>query len=126
MSKLSVTWDGMTVECLPSALSNIHSGLVVSLAIAHHPINSPLPISHLHLTVSPNAILPDIAEQIQFVPLPFNYSQTVSDPSLLHLLYLLRTEMQTPQPMNQMFIFSIVTVLTLHLLKTFQIEQCRQ
>ena len=75
-----------------------------------------------HLMVNPNLINPNLAAQIQSVTLPFNYSQTVSDPSLLHLLHLLQTEIQAPQRMSQMFVTSIVTVLTTHLLRQWQIE----
>ncbi|AFY97017.1 hypothetical protein [Chamaesiphon minutus] len=129
MSKLRTAWDGVTVECLqlvPDADSNV----VVSLAIAHPSLDSPMltsPLtSHLHLTIQPSAIQLNMAEQFQSLTLPFNDSQTVSDPSILHLLQLLQTEIQVPQLMNQMFVASIVTVLTTHLLRNFQMEQFRQ
>jgi hypothetical protein len=137
MAKLSATWGEVTVECFQLATDS-DSKVVVSLAIAHQPpdsqiaspmdsqIASQILTSHLHLTVHPSAIAPDMAEQLQSVPLPFKYSQTVIDPSILHLLQLLKTEMQAPQLMNQMFVSSIVTVLTTHLLQNLQIDRCRQ
>jgi hypothetical protein len=123
MSKLSIAWDGVTVEYLRS--EPVSPGVVVSLAIAHPPIDSSRLTGHLHLTVHPNAIAPKMAEQIQSVTLPFNYSQTVSDPAIVHLLQLLQTEMQTPQAMSPLFVSSIVTVLTTHLLQNSQLEYFR-
>jgi hypothetical protein len=126
--KLSLAWDGITVECLQVEhhAPDVNPGFVVSLAIAHQPIASQRLTSHLHLTVNPDAIKPHIAKQIQSMTLPFNYSQTVSNPSILHLLHLLQTEMQVPQLMNQMFVSAIVTVLTIHILQNFQREHCNQ
>jgi hypothetical protein len=123
VSKLSIAWDGVTVEYLRS--EPVSPGVVVSLSIAHQPIDSSRLTGHLHLTVHPNAIAPKMAEQIQSVTLPFNYSQTVSDPSILHLLHLLQTEIQAPQPMCQLFASSIVTVLTTYLLQNSRLEYCR-
>jgi hypothetical protein len=108
VAKLSLVWDG------------------VSLAITHQPIDSRLLTSHLHLTLKPNVIAPNLDEHLPSVLLPFHYSQTVSDPSILHLIQLLQAEMLVPQPMNQMFVSSIVTVLTTYLLQNFQLEQGRQ
>ncbi len=122
MSKLRAAWSGVTVECLQLAPDD-DSNVVVSLAIAHQPLNSQRLTSHLHLSVHPSAIDPNMAEQFQSVTLPFNYSQTVSDPSILHLLHLLQAEMQAPQLMNQKFVSSIVTVLTINLLRNFQTSQ---
>jgi hypothetical protein len=121
MEKLSATWGEMTVECFQLAPDS-DANVVVSLAIAHQPLDSPILASHLHLTVHPSAIDSNIAEQMKSIALPFHYSQTVSDPSILHLLQLLQTEMQAPQPMSQLFVFSIVTVLTTHLLQNFQMQ----
>ena len=73
----------------------------------------------LHLTVNPSKLEPNLAAQIQSMTLPFHCSQTVSDPSILHLLHLLQTEMQAPKRMNQMFVTSIVTLLTMHLLQQY-------
>jgi hypothetical protein len=119
MSKVSVTWGEVTVECCQLA-PDADSNVVVSLAIAHQPLDSQILTSHLHLTVHPSAIDSNMTEQIKSIALPFHYSQTVSDPSILHLLQLLQTEVQAPQPMSQLFVFSIVTVLTTHLLQNFQ------
>ncbi|MBP5971470.1 hypothetical protein HW132_01645 [Brasilonema sp. CT11] len=38
----------------------------------------------------------------------------ITDPSILHLAHLLRAEMETPKPLSQQFICSIVTILTTH------------
>jgi hypothetical protein len=126
MSKLRFAWDGVTVECLqlvPDADSNV----VVSLAIAHPSLDSPMltpPLtSHLRLTIQPSAIHPNMAAHIQSLTLPFNYSKMVSDPSILYLLHLLQAEIQAPQLMNQKFVSSIVTILTINLLRNFQVEQ---
>jgi hypothetical protein len=119
MAKLSATWSEVTVECFQLA-TDADENVVVSLAIAHQPLDSQMLTSHLHLTVHPSAINSNMAEQMQSIALPFLYSQTVSDPSILHLLQLLQTEMQAPQLMNQMFVVSIVTILTTHLLQNFQ------
>lgn len=126
-SKLILAWDGVVVECLQSAprALDVHPEVVVSLSIAHQPIDSPSLTSYLHLTVQPSALHPNMAEQIQSVTLPFNHSQMVSDPSILHLLHLLQAEMQAPQLMNQMFVSSIMTILTINLLQNFQMEQYR-
>jgi hypothetical protein len=75
---------------------------------------------HLHLTLDPSVIDSNMAEHIKSIALPFNYSQTVSDPAILHLLQLLQAEMQAPQLMSQLFVSSIVNVLTTHLLQNFQ------
>lgn len=111
MSPLRVTWDGVTVECWQSVseMLDLDSGIVVSLTIADQSIDSPQPMNHLHLIVDPRMIEANLA-------LPFNATQTVNDPAILHLLELLLTELQTPQPMSQLFIISIVTLLTTHLL----------
>jgi hypothetical protein len=108
-----MAWNGVTVEYLRS--EPISPGVVVSLAIAHQPIDSSRFTMHLHLIVHPSAIVPNT----------FNYSQTVSDPAILHLLQLLQTEMQTPQAMSQLFVSSIVTVLTTYLLQNSRLEHCR-
>jgi hypothetical protein len=110
MAKLSMAWDGMTVEYLQS--EPVSPGVVVSLAIAHQPIDSSLLTGHLHLIVHPSAIVPNT----------FNYSQTVSDPVILHLLQLLQTEMQTPQAMSQLFVSSIVTVITTYLFHNSRLD----
>jgi hypothetical protein len=119
MPNLSLAWDGITVEYLQSDphTPDVNPGFVVSLAISHQPIDSPMLTSHLHLTVNPTAINPEIAEQIQSVTLPFNYSQTVIDPSILHLIRLLRTEMQMPQPLSQILISAIANILITHLVE---------
>jgi hypothetical protein len=122
MAKLRATWGEVTVECFQLA-PDADSNVVVSLAIAHQPLDPQILTSHLHLTVHPSAI--DSNMVMQSIALPFLYSQTVSDPSILHLLQLLRTEMQAPQLMNQMFVSSIVTVLTTHLLQNFQMKHGR-
>jgi hypothetical protein len=122
--RLSLAGDGITVECVPSDPQplNVNPGWVVSLAIAHPPI-APQPLtSHLHLTINPDGIQPPIGEQLQSVTLPFHYAQTVSNPSILHLLHLLQIEMQAPQRMNQLFVSAIVTVLTTYLLQHWQSE----
>jgi hypothetical protein len=108
MSKLSIAWDGVTVEYLQSEA--VSPGVIVSLAIVHQSIDSSRLARHLHLIVHPNAIVPNA----------FNYSQTVSDPAIVHLLQLLQTEMQTPQAMSQLFVSSIVTVITTHLVQNSQ------
>jgi hypothetical protein len=127
MSKLRAAWDGVTVECL-QWVPDADSKVVVSLAIAQPPLDSPMltppRTSHLHLTIQPSAIHPTMVEQFQSVTIPFNYSQTVSDPSILYLLHLLQAEIQAPQLMNQMFVSSIFTVLITHLLQNLQMEQC--
>jgi hypothetical protein len=119
VSKLRLTWSGVTVECLQSA-PDVDLNVVVSLAIAHQPIDLQMLTSHLHLTLHPGAIDSNMAEHIKSIALPFNYSQTVSDPAILHLLQLLQAEMQAPQLMSQLFVSSIVNVLTTHLLQNFQ------
>jgi hypothetical protein len=123
MSKLRAAWDGVMVECL-QLVPDADSKVVVSLAIAHPSLDSPMltpPLtSHLHLTIQPSAIEANMAEQFQSLTLPFNDSQIVSDPSILHLLHLLQAEMQAPQLMNQMFISSIVTAITTYLLQNLQ------
>jgi hypothetical protein len=119
MSKLSVAGGEVTVECFQLA-PDADSNVVVSLAIAHQPLDSQLLTSHLHLTVHPSAIDLNMAEYIKSIALPFHYSQTVSEPAILYLLQLLRTEMRAPQPMSQILVSSIVTVLTTHLLQNFQ------
>jgi hypothetical protein len=132
MTTISLTWDRGTVEAgqlEPSPdlhFPYIVPGGVVSLAIAHQSItHSPKHTHLLHVTVSLNAIAPNLADHLPSILLPFQYSQTVSDPSILHLLQSLQTEMQSPQRINQLFVSSIVTVLTIHLLQNFQLEQDR-
>lgn len=124
MTKLSFVWEGVTVEYLRSRFppADAPPGVVVSLAIPPQPIDSPLS-SHVHLTVDPNAISPNMAEPIEAILLPFNYAQTVNDPSILHLIQLLQTEIQTSQPINSMVVSSIVTILTLFLLQNARLEQ---
>lgn len=120
MAKLCIAGEGITLECLPPLphRPEAHLGFaVVSLAIVDRPTDSPPLTSHLHLTVHPGMLNPNIAAKFQSVTLPFTYVQTVSDPSILHLLQLLQTEIHTPQPMNQLFISSIVTVLITHILQ---------
>ena len=41
----------------------------------------------------------------------------ITDPSILHLAHLLRAEMETPKPLSQQFICSIVTILITHYLQ---------
>jgi hypothetical protein len=114
MAKLRATWGEVTVECFQLA-PDADSNVFVSLAIAHQPLDPQILTSHLHLTVHPNAIDSNIA--IQSIALPFLHAQTISDPSILHLLQLLRTEMQVPQLMNQMFVDSIVNILIAHIIQ---------
>jgi hypothetical protein len=116
--RISVTWNEGRVECLqlPPHTLDVNSAVVVSLTIAHQPTDSPLLKNHLHLILTPSAIDPNLVEQIR-VTLPFHTSQQIGDRSILHLLQLLQTEMQAPQQMNQLFVSSIVTVLTTHLLR---------
>jgi hypothetical protein len=131
MTTLSLTWDGETAESVQSKLSlapqfpDILPGGVVSLAIAHPSVDSALPARLLHVNVNFDAIAPSLAEHLPSILLPFHYSRTVSDPSIFHLLQLLQTEMQSPQRFNQLSVSSIVTVLTIHLLQNFQMEQNR-
>jgi hypothetical protein len=111
-------WGEVTVECSLLA-TDADSNVVVSLATDARSLDSQILTSHLHLTVHPSAIDSNMAEQIKSIALPFYYSQTVSDPSILYLLQLLQTEMQAPQPISQLLVSSIVTVLTTHLLQNF-------
>jgi hypothetical protein len=117
-----LTWDGVTVEYLPLAphSASISPGVVVSLVIAHQPSDLPTIDSHLRLIIDPRAVSANMEEQIRSVIYPLAYSQKVSDPSILHLLQLIQAEMQAPQTMNQMFVSSIITVLTMHLLQNFR------
>ncbi|KAB8332163.1 hypothetical protein SD80_021975 [Scytonema tolypothrichoides VB-61278] len=41
----------------------------------------------------------------------------ITDPSILHLAHLLRAEMETPKPMSQQVVSSIVTILITHCLQ---------
>jgi hypothetical protein len=45
-----------------------------------------------------------------------HYHYTVTDPTIAHLVEQLQTELRSPQPMSQLVIASIVTVLLTHLL----------
>jgi hypothetical protein len=134
VSIFSIAWIGMAFKyCLQvTPTVDIHSGVVVRLAIT--PIKSqstsqrpagPRSTSHLHLSLHSMAVDSEVLKQMKAVTLPFNYSQTVSDPSILHLIHLLQIETQSPQLMNQIFISSIVIALTTHLLQNFQMESRR-
>jgi hypothetical protein len=68
------------------------------------------------IAISVELLTPEVAAQIELIPIDYPY--VVTNPALLHLVQLLQTELQTPQPMSQMFISSIVAVLTAHLLQT--------
>jgi hypothetical protein len=122
VTKISLTGDGVTVEYFPA---EPHSGFIVSLTISPEQLDSPILPSHLLLRVHPKAIAPNLIEHLPSMLLPFHYSQIVSDPSILHLLQLLQSEIQVPQAMNQIFVTSIVTVITAHLLQNLQMEQGR-
>lgn len=59
-------------------------------------------------------------QSIAALPLPFQYHCAVTNPSLLHLIQLLQTEVKlSPQPLSQPFIESIATVLTIHILQHY-------
>jgi hypothetical protein len=45
-----------------------------------------------------------------------HYCCSMADPAIAHLVDLLQTELRSPQPMGQLAISSIVTVLLTHLL----------
>jgi hypothetical protein len=128
---LRLTWEGKTAksgQLDPSPephFSDIHTGAMVSLAIAHPPVSSPEHTHHPHITINLDAIAPNLNEHLPSILLPFQYAQTVNDPSLLHLLQLLQTELKSPQLMNQLFVSSIITILTTHLLQNFQLEQAK-
>lgn len=126
MPQISVTWDGVTLECWQSVseMLDLNSGIVVSLTIADRSIDSPQLTNHLHLIVNPRAIDANLAKPINSVDLPFNASQRVNDPGILHLFKLLQAELQTPQPMGQLLVTLIVAVLITHLLQNWQPEPC--
>jgi hypothetical protein len=115
VSAFSIAWDGIALRyCLQAtAPSDRSSGAIVSLAIA--PIAAPT--STQQCGGEPNPIAPALES------LPSDYARTVTDPAILHLLDLLQTEIQTPQPASQLVIASIVTVVTTHLLQDWQAEQ---
>jgi hypothetical protein len=52
------------------------------------------------------------------VPSRSLYKAEVSDPSVLHLVQLLRSEIQQPKILSQMYVASIVNILVLRVVKT--------
>ncbi|MGG6265945.1 hypothetical protein ACQ4M3_18490 [Leptolyngbya sp. AN03gr2] len=116
--KRKVAWDGIVLEY---SRFDCSAGLFVSLAIAETK-QSPIIPSHLHLLLKPTLLDPNLAQQIQSIPVPLNYYCEVKDASILHLVELLQIEMQAPKPMSQMFVSSIVLVLVTHLLQQWQLE----
>jgi hypothetical protein len=63
---------------------------------------------------------PTLTQQLRAMPDALNYHCLVSDPAILHLVQLLRTEVQNRQPMSPMAVSSIAIVLATHLLQHWQ------
>lgn len=64
------------------------------------------------------------AAYFQFIPqiLPLDYACFITDTSILALLQLLQTELQTPHGSNHLLTSSILQVLAIHLLRQWQAE----
>jgi hypothetical protein len=119
-SSLCISWNGKTLDDSPKG-----QGLVVRLALVEDEkqyLSESAP-RDLHLTLNCSLLDPITAKRMQSIPHWLNYYQTVTDPSILYLLQLLQTEMQTSQPMSQMVVSSIATVLTTYLLRHWQAER---
>jgi hypothetical protein len=105
----TLTCDGLTIVYFPNA---VDVPVSVSLAIGCEPMNERTTLS-IHLT--PEAFQQRLVQQFQSLALPIISQTIVDDPSLLHLIQILQTEIHQPQILNQMFVWSIVTILVMQL-----------
>jgi hypothetical protein len=111
----TLNYDGLTIEYFPASLD---VPVIVSLAIGCEPINC-YPLLSIHLT--PEAFQKCLAQQFQSLLLPMNSQTIVDDPALLHLIQLLQIEIQQPQVLNQILVWSIVTALIIQLIRGTQL-----
>jgi hypothetical protein len=135
ISILKASWDGLRVKYVHSVKLPLCSGntLMMRVAILPKRVAAANPeqfesnwlsdaqkcplLEYLQITLSPLRFQ-QIVEQTMLSPnhLPILKMQ-ITDPSILHLAHLLRAEMETPKPLSQQFISSIVTILITHCLQ---------
>jgi hypothetical protein len=110
--------DGLILEHFPmrSMATDFDIQWIVGVSIGHRAGFLLCP-AYLNIYLSQSAFEQRLATQLITLALPFNYQMIVDNPSLRHLIQLLQAEIQTPQVMNQMFVWSIATVLILQILK---------
>ncbi|MBW4592928.1 MAG: hypothetical protein KME46_08385 [Brasilonema angustatum HA4187-MV1] len=132
---LKASWDGLSVKYVVSDKLPLCSGNTLMMRVAILPKGvvaasieqfesdwlseaqkTPLP-DYLQIILSLSRF-EQIVDQKILSPnqLPILVKE-ITDPSILHLAHLLRAEMETPKPLSQQFICSIVTILTTHCLQ---------
>lgn len=135
ISILKASWDRLRVKYVHSEKRPLCSGNTLMMRIAiltrgvaaanaeqfesdqlSYAQKTPL-LEYLQITLSPLRFQ-QILDQTMLYPnqLPILKMQ-ITDPSILHLAHLLRAEMETPKPLSQQFISSIVTILITHCLQ---------
>jgi hypothetical protein len=108
---LSLNCDGLTLEYFPGQGAALEVQVLVAVGMGEKSTHRPPP-PYLEINLSRAAFNQRIAAQLDMRSLPATQI-AIDDPSLLHLIQLLEAEMQTPQALNQMFVWSIVTILML-------------
>ncbi|BAU12987.1 hypothetical protein LEP3755_35230 [Leptolyngbya sp. NIES-3755] len=90
----------------------------ISCTCAEETILDSIAVNQLSILLSPVRF-----QQITAIsPLSSLYEAEVSDPCVLHLVQLLRSEMQHPKILSQLYVASIVNVLVLHVVKARSLE----
>jgi hypothetical protein len=106
----------LSIECSTATIPDVAWMIAVwiSCNCAEEATIDSTAINQLSILLSPSRF-----QQITAIaPLSRLYEAEVSDPCVLHLVQLLRSEMQQPKILSQMYVASIVNVLVLYVVKT--------
>jgi hypothetical protein len=112
---LTSDWDGLSLAYAPAPNPEPSHPLLISLTIVEYPSSAFLNARPaLAIAWQQDLLLPLLNQP---VAVPFYIQAPIRDPALLHLVQLLKTELQAPQTLNRLMISSIAVVLTTHLLQ---------
>jgi hypothetical protein len=120
---LDLTCDGLTLAYFPEQAAALEIQVLVAVGVGKKSTHRPPP-PYLEINLSRAAFNQRIAAQLDGRSLPLDFQTPVNDPSLLHLIQLLEAEMQFPQVLNQMFVWSIVTILIVQLINRSNYSGC--
>ncbi|MDJ0798353.1 MAG: hypothetical protein QNJ51_16300 [Calothrix sp. MO_167.B12] len=113
---IEASWDDMSIKYILS-INLLKNALIMYVSnteklqtdwlnsIYQNPLRD-----YLEISLSPSLFAQISGQTIS--TLPHQLIQTeITDPSILHLAYLLRTEMETPKILSKEFVFAIVTAM---------------
>lgn len=110
---LRASWEDLALLCSPQIIPN--SAWMIGIWISDTqimPTNAIARFNHLSIRFRPTLFQQIVPNPL---PLPPGYETEVTNPGILHLAQLLHTEMYQSQILSELFVASIVRVLTLHL-----------